>query len=101
MSAIDALRKKVRKETRRVCCPPVHYTITYDANNEFATGQQTDPTLYQPNATVHVLGVGSITNVGFTFVSWNTSPYGSGVSYSEGNTFVINSNVVLYAQWVM
>ena len=99
MSAIDALRKKVRKETRRACCP-VYYTVTYDNNSEVATGHQTDATLYNPNATVQVLGIGNVDNVGFSFVAWNSSPYGTGISYSEGNTFVIHGNIVLYAQWV-
>ena len=36
---------------------------------------------------------------GYTFDGWNTEANGSGTSYSPTNTFTINSNTILYAQW--
>jgi uncharacterized repeat protein (TIGR02543 family) len=38
-------------------------------------------------------------NPGFTFVDWNTAPDGSGVSYSDGETYDFGSALVLYAIW--
>lgn len=37
---------------------------------------------------------------GYVFVFWNTSDDGSGQEYHPGDTFVIKSSVVLYAQWI-
>jgi uncharacterized repeat protein (TIGR02543 family) len=36
---------------------------------------------------------------GYTFAGWNTVADGSGTSYDGGDSFVITSHVVLYAQW--
>ena len=38
---------------------------------------------------------------GFTFAGWNTEANGSGTSYSQGNTFTINTNTTLYAVWTI
>ncbi|QBZ97863.1 InlB B-repeat-containing protein [Flavobacterium sangjuense] len=77
--------------------PKAPHTVTYNANG--GTGTQTDATLYNDGATVTVLGLGSITRTGYTFDHWNTAIDNSGISYSQGNTFTINANVILYAQW--
>ena len=44
-------------------------------------------------------GSNLLAKTGFTFAGWNTSPDGSGTSYSQGNTFTITSNIILYARW--
>lgn len=36
---------------------------------------------------------------GYTFTGWNTKADGSGDSYKTGDTFVLNENSTLYAQW--
>ena len=40
-----------------------------------------------------------LAKTGFTFSGWNTAANGSGISYSQGNTFIINANTTLYAVW--
>lgn len=40
------------------------------------------------------------TREGYTFNGWNTKPSGSGTSYSAGDTFTIDADTTLYAQWV-
>jgi len=36
---------------------------------------------------------------GYTFLGWNTSPSGAGVSYANGVTYPFVSSATLYAQW--
>jgi uncharacterized repeat protein (TIGR02543 family) len=58
---------------------------------------------YNAGSSVLVLGnTGSppLTNTGFTFNGWNTAADGSGTPYSPTDTFNINVNTTLYAQWV-
>lgn len=40
-----------------------------------------------------------LVNPGYTFVGWNTASNGSGTSYLPGSSFVLASDVTLYAQW--
>jgi hypothetical protein len=37
---------------------------------------------------------------GYIFKDWNTSADGSGASYADGSTFLFDSDVSLFAQWV-
>ena len=101
MSAHNVVRKKVRAETNKVCCPEIYYQVLYDKNNDFATGQQTDSKRYLQNSKVTVLGKGTMNNIGFSFVSWNTKPNGDGTTYAVGTTFRIRANTTLYAQWIL
>jgi uncharacterized repeat protein (TIGR02543 family) len=85
--------------------PPVPktYTITYNGNTNTSGNAPTDSfSPYASRSTVTVLGnSGSpvLEKSGFTFAGWNAEANGSGTSYSQGNTFTINSNRTLYAQW--
>lgn len=82
---------------------PTTYTITYNGNSETSGTVPVDGSSpYAIGSTVTVLGnVGSpiLAKSGFTFVGWNTETDGSGTSYSQGNTFTINTNTTLYAIW--
>ena len=79
------------------------YTVTYDGNTNTSGNAPTDASSpYTSSSTVTVLGnSGSpvLAKSGFAFSGWNTEANGSGTSYSEGNTFTINANTILYAQW--
>lgn len=74
------------------------YTVTYDANAEDATGSVTDDNTYKYGATVTVLENG-FTYAGHTFTGWNTQKDGSGPTYQPNETFKIEENTTLYAQW--
>lgn len=74
------------------------YDVFYDANGGLGLPPN-DENVYNDGETVTVLGVGSLYRPGYTFTGWNTEPNGSGVGYQPGDTFVIHSNTVLYAQW--
>lgn len=45
------------------------------------------------------LPVDTFSRTGYSFVDWNTSPNGSGVSYPNAATYSTPGNVTLYAQW--
>ena len=92
-----------RRPYRYECSPvvPTTYTVTYNGNTNTGGNTPTDSS-YASGSTVTVLGnSGSpiLAKSGFTFAGWNTDANGSGTSYSQGNTFAINANTTLYAQW--
>ena len=82
---------------------PTTYTVTYNGNSNTSGNAPADgSSSYVSGSTVTVLGnSGSpvLAKTGFTFAGWNTASNGSGTSYSQGNTFAINTNTILYAQW--
>jgi len=43
--------------------------------------------------------VPSFINPNHTFVSWNTSSTGGGITYSDGSTYSFSVDITLYAQW--
>ncbi len=81
----------------------VTYTVTYDGNTNTSGNAPTDPSsAYISSSTVTVLGnSGSpvLEKTGYTFARWNTAFDGTGTSYIQGNTFTINADTTLYAQW--
>lgn len=80
-----------------------NYTVTYNGNTNTSGNPPIDSSSpYISGATITVLGnSGSpvLEKTGFTFAGWNTAANGSGISYSQGNTFTINANTTFYAQW--
>lgn len=73
------------------------YTVTYDANG--GTGTMTDDNSpYPAGESVTVLG-NEFTRDNYTFDHWNTAADNSGTSYDEDDTFTINANTTLFAQW--
>jgi uncharacterized repeat protein (TIGR02543 family) len=76
------------------------YTVTYDGNDASGGAPPASPTSYSTGATVTVLGnLANLARTGYTFSGWNTAANGSGTTYAAGNTFLIDSNVTLYAVW--
>lgn len=89
----------------RCRCPlvaPPTYSVTYNGNTNTSGSVPTDSPLYASGSTITVLGNSSspvLEKSGFTFAGWNTEADGSGTSYTPENTFTINENTTLYAQW--
>lgn len=95
----------------------VNYTVTYDANAGYVgaisnsvngviqagvtTGSVPGPDSAAASSSYVVQAQGSLARQGFTFAGWSTAQNGNGTLYSAGNTFTINSNVTLYAKWIV
>jgi len=75
------------------------YTVTYDANNATTGGVPTDSNTYTSGALARATNRGDLSREGYTFSGWNTVANGGGTNYKVNETFVITSNVTLYAQW--
>ena len=82
---------------------PSFYTVTYIGNtNTGGTGPIDGSSPYTGGSTVTILGnTGTLTKSGYTFSGWNTAANGSGTSYSQGNTFTILADTILYALWTL
>jgi uncharacterized repeat protein (TIGR02543 family) len=81
-------------------CPPT-YAVIYQANGSTSGQAPKDRASYRVGATVTVLGnTGSLVKSGHAFVGWNIVQNGTSETlYSPGDTFIINENTTLYAQW--
>jgi uncharacterized repeat protein (TIGR02543 family) len=74
------------------------YLVTYDANGATGGSVPAAPTNYPSGVQVPILGQGSLTNPGYTFLGWNGSPSGVGSLYAPGYTFASKTST-LYALW--
>ena len=84
--------------------PSGTYTVTYLGNGNTGGTAPTDGSSpYNSGTSVTILGnSGSLTKSGVAvFAGWNTAADGSGTNYVGGNTFTINANTTLYAQWIV
>jgi len=80
----------------------ITYTITYFGNGNTGGNPPVDGlSPYNSGSTVTILGnTGSLVRTSpYVFSGWNTQPDGSGTAYQPGDTFIINANTILYAQW--
>jgi uncharacterized repeat protein (TIGR02543 family) len=75
------------------------YTVTYDSNGSTGGSVPASPTNYPSGVKVPILGQGTLTKPGYTFVGWNSSSKGIGSLYAPGYTFA-SKTATLYAQWV-
>ena len=82
---------------------PTTYTVTYNGNtNTSGTAPVDGSSPYTAGANVTVLGnTGTLTKTGYQFAGWNTAANGTGTNYVGGDTFTINANTTLYAQWII
>ena len=78
------------------------YTVTYDGNGSTGGDVPVDANNYLSGATAKaVCNPGDLVNGSYYFAGWNTAEDGSGTNYYGGDTFVITSDVTLYAKWVL
>ena len=73
------------------------YAVTYNANG--GSGTLTDAQSPYTEGTIVTIKDNEFTRYGYNFVNWNTEADGSGTDYDERDTFAINNDVTLYAQW--
>ncbi len=77
------------------------YTVTYYPNGAERSDVPVDNNEYLSGDEVIVLGnTEGLSKSGFYFSGWNTEQDGSGDSYIEGDSIIIDeNNIELYAQW--
>jgi uncharacterized repeat protein (TIGR02543 family) len=74
--------------------------VTYSANG--GSGPvPIDATFYVPGVTTAARAKGLLAKAGLVFTGWNTAANGSGTNYAPGETFVVSTDVTLYAQWAV
>ena len=74
---------------------PKVYTVSFNAGGGIGAPENQSKT----HGTDLTLSSTVPTWTGHTFSSWNTSPDGTGTSFSPGDTFTIDADTVLYAIW--
>jgi uncharacterized repeat protein (TIGR02543 family) len=79
--------------TLTVTATIVTVTVTFDANG--GTGTMASESASAPTA----LSLNHFVRKGYTFVDWNTSANGSGVSYANGAVFHFTTATTLFAHW--
>lgn len=96
---IDTIKDKINKDKENDINIP-KYTVTYHGNNYTGGVVPSDTNNYLSGAEVTVLGPQTMVRTDYFFTHWNTILDNTGESYTEGDTFTIeSSNVDLFAQW--
>jgi uncharacterized repeat protein (TIGR02543 family) len=77
------------------------YSVNYNANDAAGGSAPVDTTRYEAGQTVTVPGnTGNLTKTGYAFAGWNTQANGSGITYTQGQTFSMGAiDLTLYAKW--
>lgn len=71
------------------------FVAVFDSNNGMGT------TSAQGSSATASLTANTFTKSGYAFAGWNTSPDGSGIPFSDGDSYAFTSDIYLYAQWVL
>lgn len=75
--------------------------LTYDGNENTSGSAPSDSgSPYGYGASVTVMGQGTLTRAGYSFLGWNTSANGAGTLYFPGESFRIVGDTTLHADWV-
>ncbi|AFV24515.1 outer membrane adhesin like protein [Methanolobus psychrophilus R15] len=75
-------------------------SVTYHANGDVTGSVPVDTVVYHPGDEVTVKTNDTIVRDGYVFAGWNTLADGNGTSYNPTETFNIENDVDLYAQWL-
>ena len=71
------------------------YTLTFNANG----GSGTMAAQTFESGVSQAIAANAFTRSGYNFTGWNTSPDGSGNSYTDKQSIVLTQDMTLYAQW--
>jgi len=75
------------------------YNLKFDDNGS-TSGEIPEKKKYKYKSIVTIPDNGNLEREGYRFLSWNTKQDGSGISYTEGDTFSMpDSDMELFAQW--
>ena len=75
--------------------PSTFVTLSFDANG----GEGTMPAQTFEAGVSQAIPTNVFTRSGYYFVGWNTSPDGSGTTYTDGQEITLSEDLILYAQW--
>lgn len=76
------------------------FTVTYDGSgNSGGTVPVDAGSPYYANSNIIIMDKATLVRDGYRFVEWNTKADGSGIAYKPGDSFTVEDNIVLYAQW--
>jgi|GEM_PF-3461590 len=78
--------------------PATTITVTFDTNN--GSGSSPGPWAMTQERWIGIPGQGDLWREGYRFAGWNTAPDGSGEQFWERDSFLVYSNVTLYAVWI-
>lgn len=79
---------------------PPNYTVSYDINPGLAPdGSGSTASTSAAGGTAQTIQANGFTLPNYVFVSWNSRPDGSGVSFSPGSSITPTTDVTLYAIW--
>lgn len=73
----------------------VNYTVSFNGNGSTTN---VPSSITQAQGTAITIPAGP-TWTGHTFSGWNTAQNGTGTMYQQGDSYMPNTNVTLYAQW--
>ena len=79
--------------------PPATYVIKYDANRADGGTAPASQNKTQYTDITLATNSGGLTRIGYRFTGWNTTPAGTGTTYSPGDTYSADESVTLYAKW--
>ena len=72
-------------------------SVSYSSNG--GSGSMDSQTFYPDDGESVAIKANAFSRSGYSFVNWNTSPNGSGTSYSPGAKYSGSATINLYAQW--
>ena len=80
--------------------PPYH-TVTFAENDNGTDPVTAIQTANVPTALTEFSNLSpGFVNGGYSFTGWNTEADGTGTSYSDGQSYDFDSDIVLYAMWI-
>lgn len=106
-SAVDAIQEFVVNTTPTSDITDMEldteYTVTYESNapeGAEASGTPTEDTATYPAGSEAEVMECTETVEGYRFLGWSPSQDGQGKLYAPGETVLMTSDIVLYAQWL-
>ena len=74
------------------------YTISFDDNG--ATSGSVPSDFEGVSGEQLIIEKGNLKKTDFVILGWNTQKDGSGITYVDGEKYIINGDAILYAKWV-
>jgi len=74
------------------------YTVTFDSN-EATSGTVPSSQTAAAGSSINLPTSGDLAKEGFAFIGWNTKIDGEGTNYDPGETYTVDGNITLFANW--